>query len=219
MRAFTRRAWAYSGQRWGGQSLACVCPLAFGYSRIGPSVAGVASVLCGGLAYPAVTTQRGPGSARDARPTIGELFPHDDPVAQWVFSLTAFAEDLHVGIKPAKEANDTGDLRALLFWQRHMVTRLYEARRLVTSARAIAEVDPKRGGPGGYQPGGLPRRDASHRPDDWTPRGLVDHGGLGSRFFFTHTGWASTPTGSEMSLAGRRRRAVATSQAPHRPGR
>jgi hypothetical protein len=83
-----------------------------------------------------------PGSAAPARSrlTIGELFPHDDRVAQWVFSLTAFTEDLLVGIHPTKEARDGGDLRGLLFWHRHMVTRLYEAGRLIKAARDVAEV-------------------------------------------------------------------------------
>jgi hypothetical protein len=71
----------------------------------------------------------------DQQLTIGELFPHDDLIAQWVFSLTAFTEDLHVGLRPSQEAMKEGDLRAILFWHRHMVTRLYEARRLVTTAR------------------------------------------------------------------------------------
>jgi hypothetical protein len=57
-----------------------------------------------------------------------------------VFSLTSLIEDLHVGTHPAKEAQESGDLRGMLFWHRHMVTRLYEARRLITAARTVAEV-------------------------------------------------------------------------------
>jgi hypothetical protein len=68
----------------------------------------------------------GPG-----RLTIGEVFKHDDPVAHWVFSLTALAEDLEVGVEPSRQAMTDGDLRALLFWHRHTATRLYEANRLV----------------------------------------------------------------------------------------
>jgi hypothetical protein len=69
------------------------------------------------------------------RLTIGELFPDGDLVAQWVFSATALVEDIQVGIHPTKEAQAAGDMRAMLFWHRHLVTRLYEARRLVTTAR------------------------------------------------------------------------------------
>jgi hypothetical protein len=97
-----------------------------------------------------VSTPSSLGAGRQ-RLTIGELFPADDLIAQWVFSLTGFVEDLQVGIKPAKEALEVGDLRALLYWQRHTVTRLYEARRLVTSAREIGEfvADVLRVPPGG----------------------------------------------------------------------
>jgi hypothetical protein len=87
-----------------------------------------------------MTPQRTSAAPHGFRVTIGELFPHDDLAAQWVFSLTTLAEDLEIGVRPSKEATDAGDLRALLFWHRHTVTRLYEARRLVTSARTIAEV-------------------------------------------------------------------------------
>jgi hypothetical protein len=84
-----------------------------------------------------------PDSSRDqsrSRLTIGELFPDGDVVGQWVFSLTSLTEDLHVGTQPARQAQESGDLRGMLFWHRHMVTRLYEARRLITAARTIAEV-------------------------------------------------------------------------------
>ncbi len=74
------------------------------------------------------------------RLTLGELFPAGNVVGEWVFSLTALAEDLAVGLRPSKEALTTGELRALLFWHRHMATRLYEARRLVTSARNVPEI-------------------------------------------------------------------------------
>jgi len=72
--------------------------------------------------------------------TIGELFPDGDLVGQWVFSLTSLTEDLNIGTQPAKQAQESGDLRGILFWHRHMVTRLYEAGRLVDAAQTIAEV-------------------------------------------------------------------------------
>jgi hypothetical protein len=59
-----------------------------------------------------------------------------------MFSLTALAEDLEVGVEPSRHAIADGDLRALLFWHRHTATRLYEAYRLVhptTSNREIKE--------------------------------------------------------------------------------
>ncbi len=71
---------------------------------------------------------------------IAELFPHGDVAAQWVYSVCALSEDLNVGTLPTRQAMQSGDLRALLFWYRHTVTRLYEARRLVTSAREIDAV-------------------------------------------------------------------------------
>jgi hypothetical protein len=103
------------------------------------------------------------------RLTIGELFPDGDLVAQWVFSVTALVEDIQVGTHPSKEAQVAGDLRAMLFWHRHMVTRLYEARRLVTTARTVAEVR-------GFAetllqnpPGGVDLSDAYKRPSKDVP--------------------------------------------------
>ena len=73
--------------------------------------------------------------------TIGELFPDGDLVGQSrVFSLTSLTEDLNIGTQPAKQAQESGDLRGILFWHRHMVTRLYEAGRLVDAAQTIPEV-------------------------------------------------------------------------------
>jgi hypothetical protein len=74
------------------------------------------------------------------RLTIGEVFRHDDPVAHWMFSLTALAEDLEVGVEPSRQAIADGDLRALLFWHRHTATRLYEANRLVHPATSNKEI-------------------------------------------------------------------------------
>jgi hypothetical protein len=116
-----------------------------------------------------MTTPPSPGDRPDKQLTIAELFPADDLIAQWVFSLTAFSEDLQVGINPAKEAMEAGDLRALLFWQRHMVTRLFEARRLITSARTIEEIGEFLGDLLKNPPGGPNLMDAYTRPSHETP--------------------------------------------------
>lgn len=79
--------------------------------------------------------RQGPG-----RLTIREVFRHDDPVAHWIFSLTALAEDLEVGVEPSRQAMAGGDLRALLFWHRHTATRLYEANRLVHPTASNDEI-------------------------------------------------------------------------------
>jgi hypothetical protein len=111
-------------------------------------------------------------SSRDqsrSRLTIGELFPDGDVVGQWVFSLTSLTEDLHVGTQPAKQAQESGDLRGMLFWHRHMVTRLYEARRLITAARTIAEVHAFAGKLLHNPPGGANLMDAYTRPEADVP--------------------------------------------------
>src|SRR5215216_4168571 len=72
--------------------------------------------------------------------TIGELFPDGDPAAQWVFSLTALTEDIGVLVKSLRKAREDEDLRASLFFYRQLVTRLYEARRLATTARTVPEI-------------------------------------------------------------------------------
>lgn len=72
--------------------------------------------------------------------TIGELFPDGDAAAQWVFSLTALVEDITVLVKSLRIARDEEDLRASLFFYRQLVTRLYEARRIATTARRVPEI-------------------------------------------------------------------------------
>ena len=72
--------------------------------------------------------------------TIGELFPDGDAAAQWVFSLTALAEDISVLLKSLSQAREDDDLRGSLFFYRQLVTRLYEARRLATTARTVPEI-------------------------------------------------------------------------------
>ena len=61
-------------------------------------------------------------------------------MAHWIFSLTALAEDLAVGVEPSRQAMADGDLRALLFWHRHTATRLYEANRLVHPTASNDEI-------------------------------------------------------------------------------
>jgi hypothetical protein len=72
--------------------------------------------------------------------TIGELFPDGDAAAQWVFSVTALVEDIGVLMKALRRAGEEEDLRASLFFYRQLVTRLFEARRLATTARTVPEI-------------------------------------------------------------------------------
>jgi hypothetical protein len=74
--------------------------------------------------------------------TIGELFPANDLVAQWVFGLTVLAQDLAVLFEPLKRAQIDDDQRARLFFYRQMLTKLYEARWLVHDAVTQAELEP-----------------------------------------------------------------------------
>ncbi len=72
--------------------------------------------------------------------TIAELFPDGDAIAQWVFIVTALAEDLMFAVEPTKQAMANGDLRAMLYYQRQVVSRLYDARRLVMSGDKTPEL-------------------------------------------------------------------------------
>jgi hypothetical protein len=85
-----------------------------------------------------------------------------------MFSVTALAEDLMVGIKPSQQAQADGDLRAMLFWHRHTVTRLYEANRLVHPATSNAEIREFVGDLLERAPGGANLVEAYRRP---TPAG------------------------------------------------
>jgi hypothetical protein len=96
--------------------------------------------------------------------TIGEVFGHDDPVGHWMFSVTALVEDLMVGVKPSQQAQGDGDLRAMLFWHRHAVTRLYEANRLVHPVTSNAEIGEFVGGLLERAPGGANLVEAYRRP-------------------------------------------------------
>src|SRR4051794_21265309 len=74
--------------------------------------------------------------------TIGELFPANDLVAQWVFGLTVLAQDLAVLFGPLKRAQTENDQKARLFFYRQMLTKLYEARWLVHDAVTQPELEP-----------------------------------------------------------------------------
>jgi hypothetical protein len=100
--------------------------------------------------------------------TIGDVFKHDDPVGHWMFSVTALAEDLMAGIEPSEQAQADGDLRAMLFWHRHTVTRLYEANRLVHPVTSNAEIRAFGGNLLERAPGGANLVEAYRRP---TPSG------------------------------------------------
>jgi hypothetical protein len=73
--------------------------------------------------------------------TIGELFPADDLVSQWVFTLTSLAEDLTMLMaRLSMEAVKT-DLREQMLFYRLAITRLLEARRLVDAWREHREIN------------------------------------------------------------------------------
>ena len=73
--------------------------------------------------------------------TVGELFPPDDPVAQWVFSLSAVAEDLSITESAFQEVlhGDRGPLWTGYHF-RQVIARLYEAERPIVSAREREDV-------------------------------------------------------------------------------
>jgi len=72
--------------------------------------------------------------------TIGELFPDGDLVAQWVFSVTSLAEDLMILLPLTSSALREQDLRAMLFHQRQLVIKVYEAWRLIDAAERNSEI-------------------------------------------------------------------------------
>jgi hypothetical protein len=101
--------------------------------------------------------------------TIGELFPDGDAAAQWVFSVTVLVEDISMLIGPLNQAREDDDIRASLFFYRQLVTRLYEARRLATTARTVPEIasfvgDLLRRPPGGLDLEEVYRRDPGTEP-------------------------------------------------------
>ena len=60
--------------------------------------------------------------------TIGQLSPADDLGGQWVFTLNSVAQDIEVITWPLRDAQN---LRAQMYFDRLLITRLYEARRLI----------------------------------------------------------------------------------------
>ena len=73
--------------------------------------------------------------------TVGELFPADDLVAQWVFSLSAVAEDLSITEAAFQEVLH-GNRGALWtgYHFRQVIARLYEAERPIVSAHQREDV-------------------------------------------------------------------------------
>jgi hypothetical protein len=73
--------------------------------------------------------------------TVGELFPADDLVAQWVFSLSAVAEDLSITEAAFQDAlHGDGAPLWTAYHYRQVITRLYEAERPIISARQREDV-------------------------------------------------------------------------------
>lgn len=72
-------------------------------------------------------------SLPEYRLTIGELFPADDPVARWVFSATAVAEDIAIVFGAMNDAANAEHVRERIYFYRQLITRLVEARRLVVA--------------------------------------------------------------------------------------
>jgi hypothetical protein len=72
---------------------------------------------------------------------VGELFPADEIVAQWVFSLSAVAEDLSITEAAFQEVlhGDRGPLWTGCYF-RQLIARLYEAERPIISARQREEI-------------------------------------------------------------------------------
>lgn len=68
------------------------------------------------------------------------LFPPEDRVAQWVFSLSLVVDDLTMLHEPMKRSTERDDVRQMMSVYRQMVTRLYEARRLVVATHRYREV-------------------------------------------------------------------------------
>jgi hypothetical protein len=78
---------------------------------------------------------------RSLPPTVAELFPAGDLVAQWVFSLSAVAEDLSI-TEAAFQDVLHGDGAPLWtgYHYRQLIARLYEAERPIITARQREDV-------------------------------------------------------------------------------
>jgi hypothetical protein len=70
--------------------------------------------------------------------TIGELFPADDVVGQWVFTLNCVGRDIRVLIGELRGPPD--EMERQMLFARLIATRLYEARRLVDAYDKYNEI-------------------------------------------------------------------------------
>jgi hypothetical protein len=64
-------------------------------------------------------------------PKVRELFPADDVIAQWVFALTATAQDLAVADRALTDALDGGVAFRSSYLYRQLIARVYEAERVL----------------------------------------------------------------------------------------
>ena len=74
--------------------------------------------------------------------TVGEFFPADDLIAQWVFSLSAVAEDLSIteaAFQSVLHDNDGAPLWTGYHY-RQVIARLYEAERPIIAARQTDKI-------------------------------------------------------------------------------
>jgi hypothetical protein len=78
------------------------------------------------------------GGMPDVR--MDALFPPEDRVAQWVFALSLVVDDLMALYEPMQSASELDDMRRMMSVYRQMVTRLYEARRLVVAIDRYQDV-------------------------------------------------------------------------------
>ena len=93
--------------------------------------------------------------------TVGELFPADDLVAQWVFSVTSLAEDLTI-LTPLLNRDE---MREKMWLYRQLITRLLEARRLVQAHENHPEIA-EFTAPNGLKLGPVDLGEAYARPSD-----------------------------------------------------
>ena len=93
--------------------------------------------------------------------TVGELFPADDLVAQWVFLVTSLAEDLTI-LTPLLNRDD---MREKMWFYRQLITRLLEARRLVRAHEDHPEIA-EFTAPNGLKLGSVDLAGAYARPRD-----------------------------------------------------
>lgn len=74
--------------------------------------------------------------------TIGDLFPADDLVAQWVFMLSAVVEDLAVADAQFRQAMKDDSNGQLTLHFRVLVSRIYEANRVLRFADSHDAIEP-----------------------------------------------------------------------------